>query len=210
METDSKTKPFKVVLLGDSGVGKSSLVSRLCAETFNPDSEPTVGAAYFDTIRLIGEREIALQIWDTAGQEQYRSVAPLYYRKAAAAIVVWDMSRTESLRKAKFWIEEIQTKGEEGTMIVLVGNKSDVMESGSVREKEVESLEVRFLRETPVHLHEWTSARNGTNVAKVFDAIAQHCTDKSQERVRLTNTTEIESLVKEIYEKQRHRKSCCC
>ena len=104
----SAPKDVKVVLLGDTGVGKSSLVLRFLSDTFKPFSASTIGASYMSKIIEVQDRTIKFQIWDTAGQEKYKSLAPMYYRGSAAAILVYDITQRESLRTLKMWVAEVR------------------------------------------------------------------------------------------------------
>lgn len=121
---------FKLVLLGDSSVGKSSIVHRFVKDSFDELRESTIGAAFLSqTIKIKAEEQeedvvIKFEIWDTAGQERYKSLAPMYYRNANAALVVYDLTQKDSLVKARSWVEELKNKvGDEDLVIFLVGNK---------------------------------------------------------------------------------------
>lgn len=119
---------FKLVLLGDSSVGKSSIVHRFVKDTFDELRESTIGAAFLSqTVKIKDGNEdvvIKFEIWDTAGQERYKSLAPMYYRNANAALVVYDVTQPDSLSKAQSWVQELQNKvGDEELVIYLVGNK---------------------------------------------------------------------------------------
>ena len=122
---------FKSVLLGDSSVGKSSIVHRFVKDSFDELRESTIGAAFLSqTIRLEEDDQvIKFEIWDTAGQERYKSLAPMYYRNANAALVVYDITASDSLSKAQSWVEELKNKvGDVNLVICLVGNKVDICE----------------------------------------------------------------------------------
>jgi Ras-related protein Rab-22 len=96
MSIEGKPREVKVVLLGDTGVGKSSLVLRFVTNNFKPYSESTIGASFMSKMIMVQGKPIKFQIWDTAGQEKYHSLAPMYYRGAAAAIIVYDITRSVS------------------------------------------------------------------------------------------------------------------
>merc|ERR1712227_95611 len=104
------TTSVKLVLLGEAAVGKSSLVLRFVSNDFQENKEPTIGAAFLTQKCTIGERTIKYEIWDTAGQERFASLAPMYYRGAAAAIVVYDITVAESLQVAQKWVRELRQK----------------------------------------------------------------------------------------------------
>merc|ERR1712000_233655 len=111
---------FKLVLLGESAVGKSSLVLRFVKDQFDDYRESTIGAAFLT-------QTITLEIWDTAGQERYKSLAPMYYRNANCAVVVYDITQSASLDKAKAWVKELQRQANENIIIALAGNKLDLV-----------------------------------------------------------------------------------
>ena len=94
--SEGKPREVKVVLLGDTGVGKSSLVLRFVTNNFKPYSESTIGASFMSKMIMVDAKPIKFQIWDTAGQEKYHSLAPMYYRGAAAAVIVYDITRSVS------------------------------------------------------------------------------------------------------------------
>uniref|UniRef100_A0A0D3GK40 Uncharacterized protein n=1 Tax=Oryza barthii TaxID=65489 RepID=A0A0D3GK40_9ORYZ len=113
-----------LVLLGDLGAGKTSIV------------ESTIGAAFFSQVLIMDEATVKLDIWDTAGQERYHSLAPMYYRGAAAAVVVYDISSTDSYIRARKWVDELQRQGNPHLVMALVGNKVDLEEKRQVGTQE--------------------------------------------------------------------------
>ncbi|KAG6503654.1 hypothetical protein ZIOFF_035972 [Zingiber officinale] len=122
----------KLVLLGDMGAGKSSLVLRFVKGQFLEFQESTIGAAFFSQTLAVSDATVKLEIWDTAGQERYHSLAPMYYRGAAAAIIVYDISRMDSFEKAKKWVQELQKQGNPDMVTALAGNKCDLEEKREV------------------------------------------------------------------------------
>ena len=122
----SDPREVKVVLLGDTGVGKSSLVLRFVTNSFKAYSESTIGASFMSKIMTIDGNKIKFQIWDTAGQEKYHSLAPMYYRGAAVAIVVYDITRKSSFTTLQNWIKELRQLGPEDIVIVIAANKCDL------------------------------------------------------------------------------------
>ncbi|CAM9271044.1 unnamed protein product [Ectocarpus sp. 6 AP-2014] len=123
---DSRSREVKVVLLGDTGVGKSSLVHRFVTNNFKPYSESTIGASFMSKMIMVDGSPMKFQIWDTAGQEKYHSLAPMYYRGAGAAIVVYDITKMHSFRTLKEWINELQAQGPQDIAIAVAGNKRDL------------------------------------------------------------------------------------
>jgi len=119
----NKICQFKVVLLGESAVGKSSLVLRFMKREFHEFQESTIGAAFLTQTVQIDDTTVKFEIWDTAGQERYHSLAPMYYRGAQAALIVYDITSKESFLKAQNWVRELQRQANANIVIALVGNK---------------------------------------------------------------------------------------
>lgn len=124
----NKICQFKVVLLGESAVGKSSLVLRFMKREFHEFQASTIGAAFLtQTVQItrfqFQNTTVKFEIWDTAGQERYHSLAPMYYRGAQAALIVYDITSKESFLKAQNWVRELQRQANANIVIALVGNK---------------------------------------------------------------------------------------
>ncbi|KAG1474431.1 hypothetical protein G6F56_000364 [Rhizopus delemar] len=162
--TQGKTYQFKLVLLGESAVGKSSLVMRFVKDHFDEYRESTIGAAFLaQTIPLNDQTTVKFEIWDTAGQERYKSLAPMYYRNANCAVVVYDITQASSLDKAKAWVNELQRQADPNIVIALAGNKSDLGARRAIETKAKESGLLFFE----------TSAKTAENVHELFLAIAE-------------------------------------
>jgi len=119
----------KLVLLGEAAVGKSSVVLRFVSNEFQANKEPTIGAAFLTQKCRLEDRTLRYEIWDTAGQERFHSLAPMYYRNAQAAVVVYDVTKAATLEKAKSWIKELQRQANPNIVIALAGNKVDLVQS---------------------------------------------------------------------------------
>jgi len=123
-----KSVQVKLVLLGEAAVGKSSIVSRFVSNEFQANKEPTIGAAFLTQKCRLEDRVLRYEIWDTAGQERFHSLAPMYYRNAQAAVVVYDVTKAPSLEKAKTWVKELQRQANPNIVIALAGNKIDLVQ----------------------------------------------------------------------------------
>ncbi|KAK9794668.1 hypothetical protein WJX73_004455 [Symbiochloris irregularis] len=156
----------KLVLLGDMGAGKSSLVLRFVKGQFFDYQESTIGAAFLT--KTMPEQNVKFEIWDTAGQERYHSLAPMYYRGAAAAVIVFDITNTESLGKAKNWVKELQRQGNPNMVMALAGNKADLADARAVTTEEAQT----FADDNNLFFWE-TSAKTNQNVLELFTDIAQ-------------------------------------
>lgn len=121
----------KLVLLGEAAVGKSSIVLRFVSNEYQANKEPTIGAAFLTQKCRLEDRVLRYEIWDTAGQERFHSLAPMYYRNAQAAVVVYDITKAASLDKAKSWVKELQRQANPNIVIALAGNKLDLVTPAS-------------------------------------------------------------------------------
>jgi len=162
-----KSLNYKLVLLGDAAVGKSSSVERFVKNEFFEFQQPTIGAAFLTQTVPLDDVVVKFEIWDTAGQERYRSLAPMYYRGAAAALVVYDITVYDSFTGARTWIEELQRQGSADIVIGLAGNKSDLESKREVPKAEA----AKYASDNGCLFFE-TSAKTGENVHEIFTQIA--------------------------------------
>jgi len=163
-----KTLNYKLVLLGDAAVGKSSSVERFVKNEFFEFQQPTIGAAFLTQTVQLDDYIVKFEIWDTAGQERYRSLAPMYYRGAAAALVVYDITDHDSFTGAKTWIEELQRQGSADIVIGLAGNKCDLASKRAVSQEDART----YAQDNGCLFFE-TSAKTGENIALIFQSIAK-------------------------------------
>lgn len=163
----NKICQFKVVLLGESAVGKSSLVLRFVKREFHEFQESTIGAAFLTQTVQIDDTTVKFEIWDTAGQERYHSLAPMYYRGAQAALIVYDITSKDSFTNAQKWVRELQRQANANIVIALVGNKLDL-----ASKRAVENSEAKEYADENNLLFMETSAKTAINVVEVFTAIA--------------------------------------
>ncbi|KAK5826903.1 ras-related protein RABF2b-like isoform X2 [Gossypium arboreum] len=166
--TGNKNINAKLVLLGDVGAGKSSLVLRFVKGQFVEFQESTIGAAFFSQTVAVNDATVKFEIWDTAGQERYHSLAPMYYRGAAAAIIVYDITNQASFERAKKWVQELQSQGNPNMVTALAGNKADLLDARKVTSEATN----KYAQENGLFFME-TSAMTASNVNDIFYEIAK-------------------------------------
>lgn len=175
-----------MVLLGSSGVGKSSLATRFVKGEFK-DCQPTVGCAYQTHVVNMNGVSLRFEIWDTAGQEKYHSVTPLYYRGAHVALLVYDITKRETFTRAQLWLKELERQTiPDSTVVWLVGNKSDLSQSRQVSAQEGQSLAedrgLGFLE---------TSALSGDHVNQLLLTVAYRVHELTWDQQSLSEWQEI-------------------
>ncbi|KAL4889946.1 ras family-domain-containing protein [Aspergillus ambiguus] len=166
MANDEYDFLFKVVLIGDSGVGKSNLLSRFTRNEFNLDSKSTIGVEFATRSIQVDSKTIKAQIWDTAGQERYRAITSAYYRGAVGALLVYDISKHQTYDNVNRWLKELRDHADSNIVIMLVGNKSDLRHLRAVPTEEAK----QFASENNLSFIE-TSALDASNVELAFQNI---------------------------------------
>ncbi|CAD6272348.1 unnamed protein product [Miscanthus lutarioriparius] len=157
---------FKMVLIGDSGVGKSNILSRFTRNHFSLDSKSTIGVEFATKSLQMDGKTIKAQIWDTAGQERYRAITSAYYRGAVGALLVYDITKRQSFDNVHRWLRELRDHADSSIVIMMVGNKSDLTHLRAISEDEGKALaekEGLFFLET--------SAMEAINVEEAFQTI---------------------------------------
>ena len=169
-KSESKEFEIKICLLGDVSVGKTSIASRFCKNSFNENYINTIGGAYQQqNIALNNGAKIKLHIWDTSGQDRFRSMTNLYYRDAQVAILTYDVTNEQSLESLNYWLNELNDKVEIDNMLLcLAGNKNDVDAS----EKRVPTSKGKAFADEHNMIFFETSAKTGAGVKELFQAIA--------------------------------------
>lgn len=174
-------KANKVVIIGDSNVGKTCIIQRFISNSF-VTSKPTIGACHYNK----KVQDIEIDIWDTAGQERFKSMIPMYYKGAKAIIVVYDITDINSFDGAKKWISEIETNTK-NSIIVICGNKTDLNEN---RKIPIEMVNSFLLGKNYINIE--TSAKDNINIDQMFDKIAEEI--KKSKEMEDNNKIDINSV----------------
>ena len=159
---------FKVVMAGDSGVGKTQLIQRFAKGVFSVESMNTVGIELMQKVVTVGEYNVRVQLWDTGGQEKFRCINAPYFRGASGVVLVYDITSSKSLEAVSYWLDEVRQKAAADVSMLIVGNKADLSEHRQVRGSEGQA----FAAQAGVPWLE-TSAKTGVRVSEAFESLIQ-------------------------------------
>nr|AFK35472.1 unknown [Medicago truncatula] len=201
---------FKIVLIGDSAVGKSNLLSRFARNEFDSNSKATIGVELQTQMVEIDGKEVKAQIWDTAGQERFRAVTSAYYRGAFGALVVYDISRRGTFESIKRWLDELTTQNDSTVARMLVGNKCDLE---NIREVSIE--EGKALAEEEGLFFMETSALDSTNVQTAFEIVIREIYNNISRKVLNFDSYKAELFVNRVtlvngFGSKKNMFSSCC
>ena len=198
---------FKIVLIGDSFVGKTNIMSKYLNNEFHEDSKATVGVEFGAKKFDIEGKSVKAQIWDTAGQERYKSITSTYYKGAKGALIVYDITRKETFDSVDRWISEVLNSGDKNMTMLLIGNKCDLDNQRQVTkeqgEEKAKAFKVAFLE---------TSASSGENLDVAFEMIMKEVYSKCKNELDEEDRMEEMQIGKEIdltKEKKVDKKKCC-
>ena len=205
MEKEKYELLFKLILIGDSSVGKSNILLKYLRNEFDENSKATVGVEFGTKNILINGKKIKIQIWDTAGEERYRSITSAYYKGAKGAFIVYDITRKTTFDNIDKWISDLKLNGDKNICIIILGNKSDLNEKRQVQEKDgmqkAEMFKTAFLE---------TSALNGDNITKAFDELIEQIYQNNKSSFENDNKKEIDNGINiNDNEKNKEKRKCC-
>ena len=214
MSDDQDPQILKIVIIGESSVGKTSIISQFVDKIFQEEIQSTVGGSFNSKTILCEDldKKVKLEIWDTAGQERYRSVTKMFYKDADIAVLVYDITNKDSYDELKnYWVEQVKDSTRKGTNLVIVANKSDLIEKEQVDEDEARnyarSINASFFV---------VSAKDSISVGELFKEIVKKYTgsknvsivDENDESAFHFKKIRKESI-KLIAENPKKKKSCC-
>jgi small GTP-binding protein len=182
------TRP-RVITIGDSSVGKTSIINALIGNGFNPYEQSTIGANWHFYVEIVKGEPVELQLWDTAGQERYRSLVSVYYRNSVAVLVVYDITNRDSFKSVPGWIEAFRSVAGTENAVFVVGNKSDLRDRRTVTFEEASE----WAQEMGFDFFE-TSARTSDGISLLFQVVAERvrqlqCTGSDTNAVTTTTNT---------------------
>lgn len=167
--TNSRIRSEKIVLIGSSSVGKTSILNRFIRNSFSSVAEPTIGASFLTKVLDIEGSQIKLDIWDTGGSEKYKSLTPMYYRDASLAILVIDITNEDSLIDADEWFSTFKEKGPQDAIVVCAANKCDLESNRKISKKDAED----FVFKNQIEIMVETSAMTGAGIKELFAEIGK-------------------------------------
>ena len=172
-EVDEYDMMIKVILIGDSGVGKTNIMSKFLKNQFLENSKATVGVEFGSKLFIHENHKIKAQIWDTAGQEKYKAITGAYYKGSKGALVIYDITRKDTFANIEKWVNDLKTTGDPNITIIIIGNKNDLADKRQVTKEEGEekakSFGCAFLE---------TSAFSGDNIDKAFVIMVKEIYEK--------------------------------
>ncbi|CAD8108183.1 unnamed protein product [Paramecium primaurelia] len=201
---------FKLVIVGNSGVGKSSLLLRFSDDTFSDSYLTTIGVDFrFKTLEIDGKK-VKLQIWDTAGQERFRTITSAYYKGADGIVLVYDVSSLATFEDIdKFWINEVDSYAEKNVELLLLGNKSDIEEKVVTTQKALDYASIRKMA------HMEVSAKTADQVSKAFLSLARKLIAKKDSQgskgtgPQKTQQTPGQKIGQQSEENKKEKEGCC-
>ena len=199
---------FKIVLIGESSVGKTNILSKYLNNEFNPNSKATVGVEFGTINQTIDNNIVKIQIWDTAGQERYRSITSAYYKGAKGSLIVYDITRRSSFDSIDKWMTDLKANCDEKISVILIGNKTDLEEQREVTKEEghqkAELYKLAFME---------TSALNGNNIAEAFTSLINDVYKNHHNSLENDAKLDIKdqglNLSDDITENNNEKKHCC-
>lgn len=196
---------YKIVVVGSSGVGKTAIVQRLVDDVFSNDRASTIGVEFTCYTCKIGDETVKLNIWDTAGQEKFRSVSKAYFRNAVGALLVFSYTDLSSFDELDTWLNDLQVLSIPNAVILLVANKTDLKESQAVSSSDAEA----YAERNGIGFIE-TSALNSTNITEAFVRLATKVHEKVKKGEIQSPTLQIKSQFTLTSPPPEEKKSSCC
>ena len=199
---------FKIVLIGDTSVGKTNMLSRYISNEYNPNSQSTIGVELSTKNYIFDNNEVKVQIWDTAGQEKYRSITSSYYKGAQGCLLVYDITRKETFDNIDKWFSELKNSSNSDITAILIGNKCDLSNERKVTTEEAQKkaklLNMAFME---------TSALDGSNIDKAFSELVSNVYQKNKQNfnneIKVILEDKGEEIEQQGIEEKKKNSNCC-
>ena len=199
---------FKIVLIGDTSVGKTNMLSRYISNEYNPNSQSTIGVELSTKNYIFDNNEVKVQIWDTAGQEKYRSITSSYYKGAQGCLLVYDITRKETFDNIDKWFSELKNSSNSDITAILIGNKCDLSNERKVTTEEAQKkaklLNMAFME---------TSALDGSNIDKAFSELVSNVYQKNKQNfnneIKVILEDKGEEINQQDIEEKKKNSNCC-
>ena len=205
MEEEGYDFIFKVLLLGNSDVGKSSLLLRYVDSVWNDAFVPTIGVDFKVKTLNINDKKIKMQIWDTAGQERFRNVVSTYFRGSNGILLIYDVTNKDSFKNLESWLIEIEKNASENVLKILIGNKNDLVDDKEITTEEGQ----KFANRNNMQFIE-TSAKMNTNVTEAFETLGKLMIEFSSKQNLLTQQKKETKKLSSSSGKDLNSKKGCC
>ena len=197
---------IKIIVVGDSGVGKTNLINRFASDKFDTNSKATIGVEFVYKTLKINKEVIKVEVWDTAGQERYRAITSSYYKGAKGAIIVYDITNEDSFNNVESWMNEVTKKGKTDMQFLLVGNKKDLVNDRIVTEQKG----IDKAKELNMNLFE-ASALEKTNVNEAFNYLMKeiYLNIRREKNINTNNDEKIGQSGIALNTNKKNKKKCC-
>ena len=197
---------IKIIVVGDSGVGKTNLINRFASDKFDTNSKATIGVEFVYKTLKINKEVIKVEVWDTAGQERYRAITSSYYKGAKGAIIVYDITNEDSFNNVDSWMNEVTKKGKTDMQFLLVGNKKDLVNDRKVTEQKG----IDKAKELNMNLFE-ASALEKTNVNEAFNYLMKeiYLNIRREKNINTNNDEKIGQSGIALNTNKKNKKKCC-
>ena len=196
---------FKIVLVGDTCVGKSCILVRFSDDVFVENYVTTIGVDFRFKTMVVNGKIAKIQIWDTAGQERYRSITSVYYKGAQGCLLVYDITKKPTFENIDRWISDLKNSGDENLSIILIGNKCDLENERKVTKEEAKE-KAQFYKLAFIE----TSALNGTNIEKAFELLLNDIYIKYSQIPKKQKNLLMNTNTVDISEEKKEKKGGCC
>ncbi|CAD8177295.1 unnamed protein product [Paramecium pentaurelia] len=202
--SDDYDYQYKIVIIGDSGVGKTNIMTQFTRGEFSEETKTTVGVEFANKQLVIDDKIIKAQLWDTAGQERYRAIISSYYKGASGALIVFDITKQSTFDNVDRWMKEVQESTSNEISVILVGNKSDLRHlrqiSSDVSSAYASKHKIAFLE---------TSAKDGANVHEAFNKLINEIHSKNKNNSIYTQKKTNQSITEAVQIDNQKDSGCC-